>query len=54
MPNSRDLAFFNVVWHEKMLFGMYVITWRVLGFFNGVGRKSAVWHFKLVSFEVKL
>jgi len=34
MLNSRNLVFFEVVWHEKMLFGMYAISlacfWPVL------------------------
>jgi len=38
-PNSRNLAFFKVVWHEKMVFGMYVIVWHFLAFFDGVGMK---------------
>ena len=29
-PNSRNLAFFEVVWHEKMVYGMYVIVWPFL------------------------
>ena len=32
-PNSRNLAFFEVVWHEKMVFGMYVKVWRFFGLF---------------------
>jgi len=32
-PNSRNLAFFKVVWHEKMMFGMYVILWHFFGLF---------------------
>jgi len=35
------LAFFNVlVWHEKMMFGMYVIVWQFWAFFEGVGMKK--------------
>jgi len=26
MPKSRNLAFFKVVWHEIIVFGMYVIV----------------------------
>jgi len=44
-PNSRNLAFSKVVWHEKMVFGMYVIVWHFLVFFDGVGMKKHVWHF---------
>jgi len=25
-PNSRNVAFFEVVWHEKLVFDMYVIV----------------------------
>jgi len=32
-PNSRNLPFFKVVWHEKMVFGMYVIVWHIFGLF---------------------
>ena len=32
-PNSINLAFFKVVWHEKMVFGMYVIVWHFFGLF---------------------
>ena len=39
-PNSRNLAFFEVVWHEKMVFGMYVKVWHFLAFFDGVGMKK--------------
>jgi len=39
-PNSRNLAFFKVVWHEKMVFGMYVIVWHFLACFDGVGMKK--------------
>jgi len=38
-PNSRNLAFFKVVWHEKMVFGIYVIVWHFLAFFDGVDMK---------------
>jgi len=39
-PNSRNLAFFIVVWHEQMVFGMYVIVWIFFGLFYGVGMKT--------------
>jgi len=39
-PNSRNLAFFKVVWHEKLVFGMYVIVWHFLAFFDGAGMKK--------------
>jgi len=39
-PNSRNMAFLKVVWHEKMMFGMFVIVWRFLDFFHGVGMKK--------------
>jgi len=32
-PNSRNLAFFKVVWHENLVFGMYVIVWHFFGIF---------------------
>jgi len=32
-PNSRNLAFLKVVWHEKVVFGMYVIVWHCFGLF---------------------
>ena len=32
-PNSRNLAFLKVVWHEKMVFGMHVIVWHFFGLF---------------------
>jgi len=32
MPNSRQLAFFKVVWHEKTLFGIYIIVLHVFSF----------------------
>jgi len=35
-PNSRNLAFFKVIWHEKMMFGMNVIVWQFLAVFDGV------------------
>jgi len=38
--NSRNLAFLKVVWHEKMVFGMYVIVWHFLAFSDGVGMKK--------------
>jgi len=38
--NSRNFAFFKVVWHEKMEFGMYIIVWHFLAFFDGVGMKN--------------
>jgi len=41
-PNSRNLAFFEVACHEKVVFSMYVIVWH---FFGGVGVKNIVWHF---------
>jgi len=27
MPNSRNLSFFKVVWHEKILLGKCVVVW---------------------------
>jgi len=47
MPNSRNFAFSDVVWHEKMLFGMYVIVCNFFDFFSCVWRlrKKVVWHF---------
>ena len=39
-PNSRNLTFFKVLWHEKMAFGMYIIVWHFLAFFGGVGMKK--------------
>jgi len=39
-PNSRNLVFLKVVWHEKMVFGMYVIVWHFFGLFDGVGMKK--------------
>jgi len=45
-PNSRNLAFFEVVWREKTLFGMYVIVWHFFGLFLMLlARKNIVWHF---------
>ena len=41
-PNSRNLAFFEVVWHEKMVYGMYVIVWP---FLMVLAWKNIVWHF---------
>jgi len=38
-PNYRNLVFFKVVWHEKMVFGIYVIFWHFLAFFDGVGMR---------------
>jgi len=32
MPKSRNLAFFKVVWHEIIVFGMYVIVWHFFAF----------------------
>jgi len=40
MPNSRNLAFFKVVCHEKMLFGKYVIVWHVAGLFQWCWQKK--------------
>jgi len=50
MPNSRNLTFFKVVWHEKMLFGKFLV------FFSGLGRnKNVVWHsLKTSLLELKL
>jgi len=31
--NFRKLAFFKVVWHEKMVFGMYIMVWHFFGLF---------------------
>jgi len=39
-PNSRNLAYFKVVWREEMVFGIYVIVWHLLAFFVGVGMKK--------------
>jgi len=39
MPNSRNLALLKVFWHEKILFGTYVIASHDFGHFNSVGRK---------------
>jgi len=39
-PNFKNLAFSKVVWHEKMVFGMYVIVWHFFGLF------SSCWHKK--------
>ena len=39
-PNSRKLTLFKVVWHEKKVFGIYVIVWQFFGFFDGVGMKK--------------
>jgi len=48
LPNSRNLAFVEVVRHQKTLFGMYIIVWHV------VGRKTFFSVFqKLVSFELQ-
>jgi len=45
-PNSRNLAFFKVVWHEKMVFGMYVIVWHFFWpFLIVLAWKNIVWHF---------
>jgi len=50
MPNSRNLALVKVVWHDKILLGMYLIVWHIL-FLEWLWRKeSAVWHF--LGFEV--
>jgi len=38
-PNSRNLLFFIVVWHEKMVLGMCVIV-GVFWPFYGVGMKT--------------
>jgi len=48
-PNSRNLAFFDVVWHEKMVFGMYVRVWHFLAFFDGVGMKKHCHFLKLLA-----
>jgi len=32
-PNFKNLTFLRVVWHEKMVFGMYVIVWHFFGLF---------------------
>jgi len=47
MPNFRNLAFFKVVWHEKMLLGMF------LAFFSGVDSKKMLFGIfkKLVCFQ---
>ena len=39
-PNSRNLAFFKVVWHNKMVLGMYVIVRQFLAFSDDVGMKK--------------
>jgi len=39
-PNFRNLAFFKVVWHEYMVFGMFFIVWYFLAFFDGVGMEK--------------
>jgi len=31
------------IWHEKMVFGMYVMVWHFCT--DGVGIKNVVWHF---------
>jgi len=33
MQKSRNLAFFQMVWREKMLFGMYALVWHVFSLF---------------------
>jgi len=38
--NSRNLAFFIVVWHEKMVFGMCVIVWHLFGLFHGADMET--------------
>jgi len=43
------LAFFDVVWHEKMVFGMYVRVWHFLAFFDGVGMKKHCHFLKLLA-----
>jgi len=46
MTNFRNLALFEVVWRERMLFGMYAIVWHVLGLFQWCWqKKKVVWHF---------
>ena len=33
-----------MVWHEKMVFGMYVMVWHFLAFLDGAGmKKQIVW-----------
>ena len=32
-PNSRNLGFFEMVWHAKMMFGMYVTVWEFFSLF---------------------
>ena len=44
-PSFRNLAFFSVVWHEKMLFGMYVIVWHFLAFLMVLAWKNINWPF---------
>jgi len=39
-PNTRNLAFFKVVCHEKIVYGMYVIVWHFLAIFDSVGMKK--------------
>jgi len=29
-----------MVWHEKVMFGMYVIVWHFFAFFDGIGMKK--------------
>ena len=45
MHNSRNLAFFKVISHEKILFGMYVVVWHVFGVFDCRRQKKVVSHF---------
>ena len=40
VPDSGHLTSFKVVWHEKMLFGMYLRVRYVLAFISGVGRRK--------------
>jgi len=39
------LAFLKVVWHEKMVFGMYVIVWHFWPLLMVLALKNMVWHF---------
>jgi len=55
MPNFKNLTFVKVVWHGKMLFGMYIIVWHILAFFSYVGRINILFGIfeKLVSIQLK-
>jgi len=40
MPNLRNLAFFEMIWQDKMLFSMYALVWHVFVLFTGVGSEN--------------